>query len=116
MCSLTAISGPAFGSVSRCGATTRLIRSPRYPRAARIDMTWVSLVNRLATSRSRAVTSASTVAYSSGITLGTVFIANTNSRNEFPVTKSMPRSTKACTGGGAPARTRASTSRTLRPA
>ena len=31
-------------------------------RAARIDMTWVSLVNRLATSRSRAVTSASTVA------------------------------------------------------
>ena len=29
MCSLTAISGPAFGSVSRCGATTRLTRSPR---------------------------------------------------------------------------------------
>ena len=27
MCSFTAISGPAFGSVSRCGATTRLKRS-----------------------------------------------------------------------------------------
>ena len=29
MCSFTAISGPAFGSVSRCGATTRLTRSAR---------------------------------------------------------------------------------------
>ncbi len=33
MCSFTAISGPAFGSVSRCGATTRLTRSARYLRA-----------------------------------------------------------------------------------
>ena len=83
MCSLTAISGPAFGSVRRCGATTRLSRSPRYPPAARIAMTWVSLVNLLATSRSRAVTSASTVANYSGVTPGTVFIADTNSRMNY---------------------------------
>jgi hypothetical protein len=50
-----------------------------------------------------------------GSTSGTVFIAETKSRNEFALTKSTPLSTKACTGFGAPALTLASTSRTLRP-
>ena len=40
---------------------------------------------------------------------GTAFILDTNSRNEFAVTKSTPLSTNACTGGGAPGLTRAST-------
>jgi DNA polymerase III subunit delta' len=35
-------------------------------------------------------------------TSGTLFIPVTNSRNEFALTKSTPRSTKACTGRGAP--------------
>ena len=49
------------------------------------------------------------------MTSGTAFIADTKSRNEFALTKSTPLSTNACTGGGGPGRTRASTSRTLRP-
>ena len=114
-CSRTAISGPAAGSRIRCGAAVRISRSPRCRRALRIAITCRSLVNGLASSRSRATICRSSVARSSSGSSVRRVHARRRARAACRRRRSpAPWSRKAWTGAAGPGRTRASTPTRLR--